>query len=135
MTESSSDQLLITLTAAFKADAQIHNDVADRVFDHVPGRTEYPYLLTHITSSDEWDTSTEDGEEHTLFILVYDDKEGPKRVRRIMRRVKELQHDNASSYTLTDHNLVNCRRMSETVSREGQLYHGAATYRAITEET
>ena len=51
-----------------------------------------------------------------------------------MQRVYELLHD-VTSYTMADHNLVNCRRVMRTMEREGQLYHGIGLFRAITEET
>lgn len=134
MAEDAADQLIAAYVAAFKADATIGSFCGDRVYNFVPRKTQEPYIIVHITDSDEWDTSTEDGEEHSVYIHVWDDKEGSKRVNRIMRRVKELLHD-VTTFVLTDHNLVNCRRVSKQVMRDGQLYHGIGLFRAITEET
>lgn len=134
MAEDAAEQLRKAHIAALKADATIQSFVGQRVYDFVPRRTDYPYLIYHITDSDEWDTSTEDGEEHSVYVHVWDDREGAKRADQIMRRVKELLHD-VTSYSLTDHNLVNCRRVSKAMEREGQLYHGIGLFRAITEET
>lgn len=135
MAEDAADQIMIALIAALKADVIIHSDIGDRVFDFIPRRNRYPYVIVHITDSDEWDTSTDDGEEHSIYCHVWDDKEGSKRVNRIMRRIHELLHNNPTSYSLTDHNLVNLRRVSKQVQRDGQLYHGIGLFRAITEET
>jgi len=135
MAEDAADQLIAAFVAAFKADATIGSTCGDRVFNYVPRRTQEPYIIVHITDSDEWDTDTDDGEEHSVYIHVWDDKEGSKRVNQIMRRVKELLHDEMASFSLTDHNLVNCRRVSKQVVRDGQLYHGIGLFRAITEET
>ena len=134
MAEDASDQLSQLHIAALKGDTAIGDLVGDRIFDFVPRQTPYPYIIYQISSSEEWDTSTEDGEEHSVYLNVWDDKEGAKRVNRIMRRAKELFHDE-TAFTLTDHNLVNCRRVSKTVDRDGQLYHGVGLFRAITEET
>ncbi len=134
MAEDAAEQLMKAHIAALRADATIHSDVADRVYDYVPRRNNYPYITYHITGSDQWDTTDDNGEEHAVYVHVWDDKEGSKRARRIMRRVYELFHD-VTAFSLTDHNLVNCRRVNRTMEREGQLYHGIGLFRAITEET
>lgn len=135
MAEDAADQLIKAFTAALRADGTIHGFVGDRIFNYVPRRNQYPYVVVHITDSDEWDTDTDDGEEHSVYMHVWDDKEGSKRVNKIMRRIHELLHDSMASYSLTDHNLVNLRRVSKQVQRDGQLYHGIGLFRAITEET
>lgn len=131
--EASSDELAKVHIAALRADATIGGYVADRVYDFVPRDTPYPYIIYHITDSDEWDTDDEVGEEHSVYIHVFDDKEGSKRARLISKRVQDLFHDN-TAYSLTGHNLVNCRRVMATVDREGQLYHSIMLFRAVTEE-
>lgn len=135
MAEDAADQLISAFTAAFKADATIGTFCGDRIYNFVPRKTKEPYIVIHITDSDEWDTSTDDGEEHSVYVHVWDDKEGSKRTNQILRRVHELLHDNPTGYSLTDHNLVNLRRVSKQVMRDGQLYHGIGLFRAITEET
>lgn len=127
-------QLQTAHIAAFKADATLGTYVGDNIFDYVPRKTDYPYIVYHITDSDEWDTTTDNGEEHAVYVHVFDDAEGSKRARQIMQRVYELLHD-VTSYVMADHNLVNCRRVMRTMEREGQLYHGIGLFRAITEET
>lgn len=134
MSEDASEQLMKAHIAALRADATINATCGQRVFDYLPRNTEYPYIVYHITDSAEWDTTDDDGEEHSVYIHVWDDKEGSKRARQIMQRVKELLHDE-TSLSLTDHNLVNCRRVSRAMEREGQLYHGIGLFRAVTEET
>lgn len=134
MAQDSSDQLMKSHIAALRADAAIQADCSQRVYDYLPRNTSAPYIIYTITTSDEWDTTTDDGDQHVVQIQVWDDKEGSKRVRRIMQRIKELLHDN-TSFSLTDHNLVNCRRVSRAVVREGQYYQGTITLRAVTEET
>lgn len=116
-----------------RSDAQLATIVLDRIFDYIPRSIPYPFVIYHITNGDEWDTTCDNGEEHTVFIHAYDDYEGPKRARQVMRRVFELIHDK-TNLPLVDHNLVNCRRVFHTMDREEQLYHGVSRYRAITEE-
>ncbi len=134
MAQDSSDQVQIAHIAALRADATIAGFVGARVYDYVPRETPYPYIVYHIATSDEWDTTTDNGDEHSVYVHVFDDREGSKRTKQIMQRVYELLHDN-TAYSLTDHNMVNSRRVMRTVEREGQLYHGVGLFRVVTEES
>lgn len=133
MAQDSALSLQIAHIAALKADATLVSFVGTKVYDYVPEKSAYPYLVYHITDSDEWDTTTDNGDEHSVYVHVFDDAEGSKRARRIMQRVYELLHD-VTTYPLTDHKLVNSRRVMRAMEREGQLYHGIGLFRAITEE-
>ncbi|UOF81701.1 hypothetical protein [Caudoviricetes sp.] len=133
MAQDSALSLQIAHIAALRADATLVSFVGTRVYDYVPEKSPYPYIVYHITDSDEWDTTTDNGDEHSVYVHVFDDAEGSKRARRIMQRVYELLHD-VTTYPLTDHNLVNSRRVMRAMEREGQLYHGIGLFRAVTEE-
>ena len=133
MAESAANQLLIAYVEALKGNAALDIIVTRRVFNYIPRNTQYPYSVIHITDSNEWDTDSDNGEEHSVYVHAWDDKEGSKRVNDILRAVFEQLHDD-TTYSLTDHNLVNCRRVSQNVVRDGQLFHGTAIYRAVTEE-
>ena len=134
MAESAADGLTAHYVQLMKDDALMDIFVQRRVFDYVPRNTQYPYIIVHITDSDEWDTSTDNGEEHSVYIHAWDDKEGGKRVNRIMQRIFEVVHSVTNTVTITDHNVVNVRRINKRVEREGQLYHGIELFRAVTEE-
>ena len=111
MAEDSGEQLMKAHIAALRADSTIQSFCGQRVYDYIPRGENYPYIVYHIPTSDEWDTTTDNGDEHTVYVHVWDDKEGSKRGRQIMQRIYELLHD-MTSYILTDHYLVNCRRMT-----------------------
>jgi hypothetical protein len=133
MAEDSAEQLMKAHIAALRGDTTLRGFVSQRVYNYIPRDTEYPYVIYHIPNSDEWDGEGCNGEEHAVYVHVWDNKEGSKTARQIMQRIFELLHD-ATSYSLTDHNLVNCRRVSRTMVREGQLHHGVGIFRAVTEE-
>ena len=135
MAEDAADQLMIAVIDELKLNAGLDILVVRRIFDYVPRNTEYPYITVHITDSGEWDTTSDNGEEHSLYIHAWDDKEGSKRVNQIMRFAFEQLHNSQANFTLTDHNLINIRRVNKQVVREGQLYHGIGLFRAVTEET
>ena len=100
MSESSSDTLQANHIAALKADGTISSYVGSRIYDYVPRGTTHPYIVYHIPNSSEWDTDGDYGEEHDVYVHVFDDREGSKRAKNIMQRVHELLHD-VTSYTLT----------------------------------
>lgn len=133
MAQEAGLSLQIAHVAILRADATLQSLIGTRVYDYVPEKTPYPYLVYHIANSDEWDTGTDNGEEHSIYIHVFDDAEGSKRTRQILQRVYELFHG-VTTPVLTNHRLVNLRRVMRTVEREGQLYHGIGLFRAITEE-
>lgn len=133
MAEDSSLQVQTAHIAALRADATIQSFCGTRVYDYVPENTAYPYIVYHIADSDEWDTTTENGDEHSVYVHVWSDGEGSKETRQLMNRIYEMFHDNAS-FILTDHVMVNSRRVMRATDREGQLYHGVSLFRVVTEE-
>lgn len=120
--------------ALLRADAGLQALIGQRVFDYTSRRTDYPYIVYGIASDEEWDHVDADGEVQSVSIHVFSDEEGSSQARRILRLAHELVQDN-TSLVLTDHNLVNCRRVSGDMVREDQVYHGIGLYRAVTEET
>lgn len=133
MAESPQLAVQIAHIALLRADATIQGYVGSRVVDYIPRKSEYPYVIYQVTDDDEWDTDTDNGQEMSVYIHVWDDAEGTVRARRIMQRCYELLHNNVST-SLTDHNLVNCRRQRSFMERDGQLYHGMTIFRVVTEE-
>lgn len=134
MAEDAALELQKKHIALLRADVTLQGLIGQRVFDYVTRRTEYPYVVYLIDTSEEWDFSDADGEEHSITIHAYSDHEGSKEARNILNRVHELIQD-VTTPVLTDHNFVNCRRTTKDMTREGQVYHGVALYRAVTEET
>lgn len=133
MARDAASELIKVVIETLRSDGILNASLDRRVYDYIPRKTPYPYITAHITDSEEWDTDTDNGEKHYVYVHVWDDKEGANRVDRLLRRVYELLHENVG-YSLTDHNLVNMRRTMKHVEREGQLYHGMTTFRAVTEE-
>lgn len=140
MTASASWELQTAIVTALKADATLQGLQSQRVFDHVPRRTTYPYTVYDGGDTSQWDTSetgaaSGDGEEHLISIHVFDDYEGMKRIKDILQRVKELLQDN-TSFVLADHFLINLRFQLMDIMKDsdGQTYHGIAQFRAVTEE-
>lgn len=118
---------------ALKADSVLSTLVSGRVYDYVPGNTPYPYVVYQQIEAVEWDACNFDGSEILIYVHTWSSYEGSKEVRGINDEVFRLLHN--VIYPLTSGVLVNCRRTSLTVEREGQLYHSILMLRATTQET
>jgi hypothetical protein len=107
-----------------------------RIYDYVPEREEFPYIVYENPNTAEWDTSSEYGSAQVLQINVWSRREGAKEARLILRRVQNLLHDQEAGLTLNGHKLVNLRMTFQQMVKEpdGQHYHGVLRFRAITEE-
>lgn len=105
-----------------------------KVFDYVPQRTAYPYVVYYETDRFEQDTASGRASEHIISVHAFSDKEGSKEVQAILQLCDELLQDYAP-VALTDHRLVNLKFVSSDQVKEDQVYHAIAQYRALTEET
>lgn len=104
-----------------------------RIFDDVPQAAPYPHLSLGQTSSSEFGTGTEDGEEHTLTLHVWSQNGGRSEAQRIMGAVRDALH--SAALTVAGHTLVNLRQQFSDVRRDpdGVTIHGIVRYRAVTE--
>lgn len=121
--------------ARLRADASLTTALggANKVFDYVPQRTAYPYVIYYETDRFEQDTSSGRSNEHIVSIHVFSDKEGSKQVQAILQLCDELLQDYTTA--LIDHRLVNFKFVSADQVKEDQVYHAIAQYRAYTEES
>lgn len=104
-----------------------------RVYDDVPQDANLPFLTLGQSTSRDWSTGTEDGEEHIVTLHVWSEAGGKKEAQEIIGKVRELLHD--SHLPLTEHRLVNLRHEYSEARRDpdGETIHGIIRYRAVTE--
>ncbi len=104
-----------------------------RIYDDVPQAAPFPYISLGQTSSSEYGTGTEDGEEHTLTLHVWSQNGGRSEAQRIMGAIRDALH--AVSLSVAGHTLVNLRQQFSDVRRDsdGVTIHGLVRYRAVTE--
>ena len=104
-----------------------------RIFDDVPQATPYPHVTLGQTSSSDFGTGTEDGEEHILTLHVWSQGGGRGEAQRIMGAIRDALH--TASPALTGHTLVNLRQQFADVRRDpdGATIHGLVRYRAVTQ--
>lgn len=104
-----------------------------RIHDDVPRAAELPYVTIGQSSTRDWSTGSEDGEEHTLTVHVWSRANGRKQVQEIMGVVRGALDD--AALTVVGHRLVNLRHEFCEARRDpdGETYHGLIRFRAVTE--
>lgn len=123
------------LVTLLRAAPTLQAKVAQRVYDYVPDKESFPYVVLGNGNSSAWDTSNDFGREHLLTFHVWSRAEGKKETLEINQIIYDLIQNNAT-LALSGHNHVNMTFLLSDVVREtdGQGYHGVVQYRAITEE-
>ena len=103
------------------------------VYEHVPRKAPFPYVVFGPSRARDWSTSTEAGDEHSLSLRVWTRGGGKLENAEIIAVIRSVL--NASDLTVEDHHLVNLLHESSEIRREpdGETYRGVVRYRAVTE--
>ncbi len=120
--------------SAVTADAALNTLIGPpRLYDDVPQNAVHPYLTLGQSTTRDWSTSTEPGDEHVLTLHVWSRAGGRREAQEVMGALKTALHDRP--LTLTGHRLVNLRHELSEARREpdGDTYHGLVRFRAVTE--
>ena len=98
------------------------------VFDHVPDKTSFPYIVLSETESRDWSTTTRAGQEHRMTLSVYSRYGGKKQVQQITERVYALLHE--VTVSITGDSCVLCRfQLQEiTLLNDGRTYQGDSVF-------
>lgn len=106
---------------------------APRVYDDVPQGADFPYLTLGQSVVRDWSTGSDDGNEHILTLHAWSKANGKREALEILGSVRSALHD--AALTLTGHRLVNLRHEHSEARRDpdGDVYHGIARFRAVTE--
>jgi hypothetical protein len=108
---------------------------AARIYDEVPRDAAFPYVTFGPATTRDWSTGTEAGSEHVIVLRAWSKSGGEKDVHLILEAVRKALHD--APLTLDGHHLVSLRHELSDSMRDpdGETYHGAARFRAVTEPT
>jgi hypothetical protein len=104
-----------------------------RVYDHTPAHVAFPYITFGRTSGFNWDTGTENGQEHLFTLHIWSNAKGKAESLALIEAIQTRLHD--APLTLTGYALVNVRQeFSESRFDEDlAVYHGLVRFRAVTE--
>lgn len=105
----------------------------DKVFDHVPTQTSFPYITLGHSLIYDWSTSSDHGEEHFLTIHIWAKGTGRKQVLEIISAVSDAL--DVAEAEQAGFNLINLTSMGMEARYEDSrnTYHGVMRYRAVTE--
>ncbi len=106
-----------------------------RVFDAVPRRAVFPYIVVGDDSEANWDTATDAGSEHTLSVQVWSRAGGRKEIKLAAEAVRGSL--DGASLTLDGHTLVDLRYLAADFARQndGETFRATLRFRAVTEPT
>ena len=132
---SASFALQKAVFAALGADENIKDIVDDppRIFDTVPRRTAFPYLVIGDDKESDWSTTTDRGSEHQLTIHVYSRAAGHKEARVAADAVVAAL--DGAALALDGFRLIDLRWLTTDSTREsdGETIHAELRFRAVVE--
>ncbi|MCT4654838.1 MAG: DUF3168 domain-containing protein [Cohaesibacter sp.] len=93
----------------------------------------FPNITLAVTSSRDWSTGTEQGEEHQLTINVWTGAEGRLLNQKILNAIRSCL--DLADLDLPQHTLINfrCETLHIVPDRKNRLFQGVLRYRAVTE--
>lgn len=105
-----------------------------RIYDDVPSRSEFPYLVFAQSTANDWSTGTDTGCEHTITLHAWSRARGRMETDVIIAAVADALHD--QPLVLDGHRLINLRHEFSDTRRDGdgETFHGIVRFRAVTEE-
>lgn len=135
--------LQTALFAALSGSAAIQAHVGNpaRVFDFVPQDTAYPFITIGDDTIDRYDSQTRLGIDSRVTFHVFDrsdettNRRGRLKVKQILDAIFGVLHDQALTVTGNAHVLTLFESGATELLEDGLSYHGAATYRIITQGT
>jgi hypothetical protein len=103
------------------------------VYDRAPQAAAYPYVTYGQSTTRDWSTGSDRGDEHVLTLHVWSHGDARKSVEAIVEAIRSALHE--TSLTLSGHRLINLRRDYAETRREndGDILHGLSRFRAVTE--
>jgi hypothetical protein len=106
---------------------------ADRIYDaQAPADAAVPYVVIGDLTSNDYGTSSGDGQEQTLTLHVWTEEDGKKKCLDIIAAVRLALHEQSPS--MSDGALVNlrCEHTETFRDQDGLSMHGVLRFRAVT---
>ncbi len=126
-------QQAIHAALASNADLQALIGNPPRLYDYVPRKSVFPYVVLGDESQSDWSTATEAGTEHLFTVHVWSRNLGHRESKQIAEIVRAALH--GASLSVTDCTLIDLRHLATDFSREsdGQTFRASLRFRAVTE--
>ena len=107
--------------------------VSAPVFDHVPQKQEYPYVVIDAQETAEDDHLTEQLDERFVYLSVWSRQRGQKEVNTLMGQIHDALHQ--QRFSMDTGRMVNCLviRKRSGLDADGVSYQGSVTVKIRTE--
>ncbi|OCJ18090.1 hypothetical protein A6U87_04065 [Rhizobium sp. AC44/96] len=131
---STANELLTAIHALLSEDAELTAMIGpDAIRDRLVAGRKLPCIVVGELTSNDYSTSTEEGEEHLLALEIWSDAAGRRQVQTIVERLHALLQDAALG--LATHHLVGVRHLATRTRREPKtrLHVAEMRFRAVTE--
>ncbi len=104
-----------------------------KIFDHSPGKADFPYVILGRATATDWSTSTEDGKSHLITVHTWSNQPAKQEVWAIQQLVNVSLHD--ADLQAQDHHIINLRMEFSEIryDRESGNLHGIMRFSAVTE--
>jgi hypothetical protein len=104
-----------------------------RVYDDAPQPVTFPFITIDPAQERDWSTGAEKGLEHLVTIHVWSRYAGRRQIYDVADAIRDAL--DGAALTLDAHRLVNLRHQYSDLRREedGETYHAALRFRAVTE--
>lgn len=106
---------------------------ANRILDHVPPSTGFPYVTLGSSVVYDWSTDSEPGQEHLISLHIWAQSSGRKFVLEVIELIAQKLDQEALSlglYTLVN---LSLQEITAQNSDRRNAYQGIMRYRAVTE--
>ena len=105
----------------------------ERLYDHVPQSSAFPYVAIDQMRINDWSTGSERGSEHVLMLHIWSRYDGKREAYEIADAIRNRLDD--AELTLDDNRLVNLMHQYSDLKRDpdGETYHAIMRFRAVTE--
>ncbi len=136
MTADSQLAVQAALVAALKGASAVTLLLADgagSVFDHVPQKSPYPYLVVGPATARPFDGKTEDGMDQQVTLHAWSRERGMKELKTIMAAVVATL--DRASLSVGGHSLVDLRFVfsDARLDPDGFTRHGVQRFRVLTQ--
>ncbi len=134
MTTGSIWQLQKAIYTRLSTDGTLLGLVNNNVYEHVPQKTDYPFVSIEMGAARDWSTKTTKGSDIIVHVHSFTNDRGSKNCLGVMDRIYVLLHD--VNLTVTGYNFVLVRFQEAQIidRREASVYHGISVFRAKLHE-
>ena len=124
------------LYASLQGDTALNIDVEDRIFDHVPEDSIFPYVTLGAMLAEPFDTQINRGLKIRMSLHSFSSYRGMKEIKQIMRSIYNILHEK-DDWVIAGHAVVSCRFISSQISfgNDGETRSSIQNFEIITEKT